>query len=264
MSENKPPALPHQETANIHLRWQETERVFPIPIPPRESTLLDLLPAARELSNQATALALEQTAAQGKTISCRDGCAACCRRQLVVISVVEALALAELVARMPPERQALLRQRFADAVHRLETAGLLDASDPKGDRSLLAQDLGERAITLEAVGQRYFQLEIPCPFLENDSCSIHPQRPMVCREHHVTTPAENCARLYQVNVDRVEPPVRLGEVLARTTHRVGAGDTFMIPLVLSLEWSEVHGPDLKKMHDGMTLFQTMMSEMEVH
>lgn len=67
------------------------------------------------------------------------------------------------------------------------------------------------------------------------ACSIHPDRPLVCREYHVTTPAANCARLYQAQIDRVDPALRLGEVLARTDAKLTSGETFMIPLALSLE-----------------------------
>ena len=38
----------------------------------------------------------------------------------------------------------------------------------------------------------YFKHGIACPFLEDESCSIHPDRPMACREYLVSSPAENC------------------------------------------------------------------------
>lgn len=249
------------DTAHIKLRWPQGDRVFSVPMPPAESTLLALLPAARALSHEATALGLEHARSQGQQISCRAGCGACCR-QLVAISMVEAEALADMVASLEPQRQAIVRQRFADAIERLEQAGLLDPQEPKGERSVLAEDLGPRAATLQGVSRRYFQLQIPCPFLENESCSIHEERPIVCREHHVTTPAANCAQLFQLSVDRVEPPVRLGEVLARTADRVGGHGSFMVPLVLSLEFAEAHGPLFKKPRDGKTLFRAMMEELD--
>lgn len=247
-------------TANVHFRWNDTDRTIPIPLPSGDCTLLDLLPAARAISHEATAVALEQARSHGKEISCRAGCGACCR-QLVAISVVEAQALADLVAAMPAERQAVVRRRFSDAIARLEEAGLLDPNDAQGDRSIVATDHGARDATLQGVGRRYFELQIACPFLEDESCSIHPDRPIVCREHHVTTPAENCAKLYQVNVDRVEPAARLGEALARTANEVHGMGAFMIPLVLSLEWSEIHGRALKETKDGRVLFEAMMSEL---
>jgi Fe-S-cluster containining protein len=257
-----PQTTPDQwDTANLHVCWQGEERTFPVPFRAGAVTLLDLLPAARELTTRATASAVEGARAAGREVSCRAGCGACCR-QLVAISVVEAAALAELVASLPPERQAVIRARFADALRRLEAAGLLDPAEPKGERTVQARDLGSRDATLRELGQRYFALQIACPFLEDESCSIHPDRPLVCREHHVTSPAENCARLYQVSVDRLEPPVRVGEALTRAADRVAGVGPWMVPLVLSLEWTEAHGAELCRSHDGLTLLRTLMAEMD--
>src|SRR5437762_2201829 len=112
-------------TIQIGLRWQTHERTSTVPLPPEQSTLLDLLPAARALAHDATGMALDEVRSEGKEISCRAGCGACCR-QLVAIPLIEAVALADLVASMPPERQALIRGRFREAGGRLEEAGLLD------------------------------------------------------------------------------------------------------------------------------------------
>jgi Fe-S-cluster containining protein len=247
-------------TIQIGLRWQDRERTSTVPLPPEQSTLLDLLPAARALAHDATGMALDQVRSEGKEISCCAGCGACCR-QLVAISMIEALALADLVDSMPAERQGVIRLRFRDAATRLEEAGLLDPSDARGERSLVAKDSGARAATLQNLSRRYFELGIPCPFLEEESCSIHPDRPIVCREHHVTTPAENCAKLFQVNVERVEPALRVGEALARTADRAGGHGRHMVPLVLALEFAEARGESLREKHDGQELFQAMMEEL---
>jgi Fe-S-cluster containining protein len=249
------------ETANLHIQWLGRERSFPVRFPLGTATVLDLLPAARDMTQQATGAAIEQAHTAGREVSCRAGCGACCR-QLVAISVVEAQSLAELVASLPPERQAVIRERFAAAVRQLEESGLLDANEPKGERDLQARDLGSREATLRDLGLRYFALRIACPFLEDESCSIHPHRPLVCREHHVTSPAENCSRLYEAPVDRLEPALRVSEVMARTAHRVAGVGAWMVPLVLSLEWSEKHGPELCRPQDGMKLFQTFMGEID--
>ena len=47
---------------------------------------------------------------------------------------------------------------------------------------------------------------MPCPFLEDESCSIHPERPLVCREYLVTSPAELCAGPKQEGVTPVAVP----------------------------------------------------------
>ena len=104
-----------QQRAVLRFRGADGEHAIPIPLPPPQATMLDLLPAAREISGHATALALDRERAAGRAISCRAGCGACCR-QLVGISVVEAESLARLIAAMPEERAAVIRDRFAAAV----------------------------------------------------------------------------------------------------------------------------------------------------
>jgi Fe-S-cluster containining protein len=261
MSHPEPGAPPADDTANIHLRLLEKDHTFAVPIPLGERTVLELLPAARELTGRATAAVVEDARAQGRAVSCRAGCGACCR-QLVAISYVEAQDLAELVAGMPPERQAVIRGRFAEAIRRLEAAGVLGPNEPAGERVVLAPDVGDREASLHLAARAYFEQQVPCPFLEEESCSIHPRRPLVCREYHVTSPAENCSRLYQISVDRLQPPLHMGDVLAHTAQKVAGTPRAMIPLVLSLEWSEAHGARLKQPRDGMEMFRTMIGEID--
>ncbi|MCC6539421.1 MAG: YkgJ family cysteine cluster protein, partial [Bryobacterales bacterium] len=60
----------------------------------------------------------------------------------------------------------------------------------------------------------FFALGIACPFLENESCSIHPDRPLICREHLVNTPAEWCAEPDRHPI-RALPIVRADTAVAR-------------------------------------------------
>jgi hypothetical protein len=92
------------DIANIHLDMLGEMRVFPVTVKLGKRVPLDLLPAARELTMQVTAVAVEQARAKGLEISCKAGCGVCCR-QLVPISIVEAQLLADLVAALPPEQQ---------------------------------------------------------------------------------------------------------------------------------------------------------------
>src|SRR5687768_12376519 len=124
------------DTANLHLSILGEERSFAVEVRLGKRTPLDLLPPARELTEQATAVAVAQARSGGRAISCKAGCGACCR-QLVAISVVEAQALADLVAALPAERQAVIRDRFAAALRRLEEADLLDPHALPGRRALL-------------------------------------------------------------------------------------------------------------------------------
>jgi Fe-S-cluster containining protein len=224
-------------------------------------TPLDLLPPARELTMQATAVAVERARAAGREIACQAGCGACCR-QLVAISVVEAQSLADLVAALPCERQATIRRRFDEALRRLETAGMLDPGAPKGQRALLVEGQETRQASVAGLGPRYFAQAIPCPFLENESCSIHPDRPLVCREYHVVSPAANCPQLYRARIESVQPPLHMSDALARAAGRIAGTKVWTIPLALSLEWVAANGERLRQPGDGMEMFKILIGEID--
>jgi len=261
MSPDKPAENAPCEIANIHLQILGEQRCVPVAIPAGCQPIQSLLPAARELTHQITRVAVEAVERQGRTVSCRAGCGACCR-QLVVISLTEAQSLAEVVAAMPPERQAVIRQRFAEALRRLETTGLLDPNEPKGDRHLIQTGTDNAGTAVPPLAQRYFQQRIACPFLEDESCGIYADRPLVCREYLVTSPAEDCAKLFELPVARVEVPVHMGGVMVQLTHKVAGVPIEAIPLVLSLEWSEAHDGALQRKNDGLELIQALVAEVE--
>ena len=162
--------------ASITLRIAGEPKTVEFDAPDVPVTPAELLPVFRQFSN-----AMVEVAESKSAVSCRAGCGACCR-QLVPIREMEAQALAALVDAMPEPRRAAVRARFADAAER--SAALRHRLDARNslDRAARVQ------LKLD-----YFALGIACPFLENESCSIHPDRPLICREHLVNTPAEWCA-----------------------------------------------------------------------
>lgn len=256
INEEKPSAT---ETANIHLEVYGQEHLFPIEFQLGEQTIAALLPFAQQLTNKITSLSIAKVESEGKQISCKMGCGACCR-QLVAISLVEAQDLARVVKEMPAERQAVIRERFAKGIARLEAAGLLDAKDPPGNRDLIDTEPGSTQSSIPRIAKHYFEQGVACPFLEHESCGIYPDRPLVCREYHVTSPAERCARIYQIGVDPVEVPRHIGENLARTAHALAGLPKQMIPLLLSLEWSAANPHAAQEKHDGLELVRALMTE----
>jgi Fe-S-cluster containining protein len=195
------------------------------PVPPGA-----VLPVLHAFSEAIEADVSSNLEAQGKRVSCRAGCGACCR-QLVPITEIEARDIAELVDTLPEERQTEIKRRFAEASRRLDEAGLLDIL-----RHLDRVNPENR----QALGLDYFSQGIPCPFLENGSCSIHSQRPLICREYLVTSPAEHCANPAAERVEGVKLPVRLTEVLARLPGSSTAGASPRVVLALALEWAANH------------------------
>ena len=65
---------------------------------------------------------------------------------------------------------------------------------------------------MRILGREYFQLGIPCPFLEEESCSIYHDRPITCREYLVTSPPA-ALRIFppqKISAWSIFPPARFG------------------------------------------------------
>jgi len=207
-----------------------------------------LLPLLQWLTNEVVDVACGQVAGEGKAISCRAGCGACCR-QLVPVAPAEAYRLADLVERLPEPRRGEVRRRFHEAERRLAAAGLLERlAEPKS----LPED------SLHATGMEYFRLGIPCPFLEDESCSIHPDRPLSCREYLVTSPAEHCRRPTANTVEKVTLPIKISSSLLRLERGADEGLVPWAPLSLAPRWVENH-PEPPPRHIGRELLDEVFS-----
>ena len=171
-------------TATLRLSVGDLKVVHPITVPSGPVAAHEVVPALQGLVNAVVA-----AAEAGKAISCRKGCGACCR-QLVPVSRTEGERLLGVIEAMAPERRKELGARFAAAASAIKGAGL-DQRHGRADREL---------------STGYFALGIACPFLEEESCSIHPERPLVCREYLVTSPAELCGGPAQEGVTPVPVP----------------------------------------------------------
>jgi Fe-S-cluster containining protein len=197
-------------TATLRLTMGELRIVHPISVPSAPVAATEIVPALQGLVN-----AVVEAAEAGKAVSCRRGCGACCR-QLVPVSRTEGERLLKLVEAMPVERRKTLAARFAAAEAAIEGAGLQERG-ARSDRELSAA---------------YFTLGVACPFLEEESCSIHPERPLVCREYLVTSPAELCSGPAQEGVT----PVAVPKVSMAARGLQEEGDEWF-PLALLMAWS---------------------------
>ena len=245
-----------EDDARVHLEVFGETRAVDLRVPIGAVPVRALLPVARELGARVRALAEEQAAAEGRTVSCSAGCAACCR-QLVPISPVEARAVAEAVDALPPREREATRARFAGAVRRMEQIRLLDRKAPRG-RSALRASQSEDAAAWREVSARYFAAQIACPLLVDERCSLYESRPEACREYLVTTPTERCRSL-DGGAEEVARPIRMSEALASAAASLLAWPSSgMIPLALALEWSEVHGAALDATVDGEAAFLALV------
>lgn len=208
-----------------------------------------LVPLARELSHHIIQIVQEDAQAQGTPVTCRAACGACCR-QLVPITTFEARRLAAVVDAMEEPRRTQVRERFAAAAQAMKAQGIDDAMSGRVPRD--AQKVLDYT-------WRYFQMGIPCPFLEQESCSIYAERPVVCREYVVTSPPEHCANPLGGGVDRVLTPASPHQAL--TAVDVVAHRSERIALVLALEWAATHPepPPTVPATDQVRLFFTELA-----
>lgn len=221
-----------------------------MPVPTAPSRPRRLLPVLQAIAEEIVDRGVAYAHSENETITCKAGCGACCR-QLVPISRGEAHEIRALVDAMPEPRRTRVRERFADAKRRLVEGGMRDLVEgtmPEQVRKRNGEPYKERAMA-------YFKLGIACPFLEEESCSIHVERPIICREYLVASPVEHC-----VTPSDQQKPVplagRVSEALLEIEAKDGDGVGF-VPLSIALEWTETH-PDVGRTKPGPVLLREVI------
>ena len=213
-----------------------------------------IVPVMRQVGEKALALEQARALETGQAVSCRMGCAACCR-PLVPLSPPEAFALHDTVQALPePERQRL-DAKFAAAKARLEQAGLWSRLNDiaESERQLTDQDV-------EETNRSYYALRMPCPFLEDEVCSIYQDRPSACRELLVVSPAELCQDIVQNPVRPLPVPVRISTVLGMLWGELAGGPARLVPLPVALAWAERHEAERRRVWKGVELLDRAMDK----
>jgi Fe-S-cluster containining protein len=222
------------------------ERVeLELSVPAGPVAMEEVLPILQGLSDLYAARGAAKAEAEGRTVSCCAGCGACCR-QFVPISEPEARSLARLVEAMPEPRRSEVRARFDAALASLGPTGILERATNPG------QGEAYQAAT------EYFARRIACPFLEDESCSIHPDRPLACREYLVTSPAANCAAPKRASIDKV----KLGGDPSLALLKVGREDTEIgwMPLVLALKFA-AEAPPARRDRTGPEILRDVLGQL---
>jgi len=246
------PASPR--TVAIDLKWHvediEVPMALTLPADPVEPQAV--LPALQKLVNDVVDVSVKLLESRNKTVTCKAGCGACCR-QVVPISDIEAHAIAEVIERMPEERRAHVMARFADVERRLAAIKPLDEIIESLNRP------GRYDFAVE-----YFKYGVACPFLEDESCSIYPDRPLICREYLVHTPVENCSKVGEGSVG-VVPINRVSKALFRMSTIHDQRRETHVPLSLVPYWVARNPKNftLTNGSDWMMRFVVSMEEADI-
>ena len=227
---------------------------MPVEVPTGFIPVTAIVPLMRRLGEQAQALEEQKAIAAGRAISCKLGCAACCR-MLVPVSAPEAFALKDMIAKMPAGRRQATVTKVAAARARLERAGLLGRLTEIAETGRQLSDE-----EMEPINRDYYALRMPCPFLENEVCSIYEDRPAACRELLVTSPAEFCQDMVKNPVRPLPVPVRMSTVLGLLWSELSGGPARLIPLPVALEWAKRHAPEGTGTWKGSSLFEKALDK----
>ena len=246
------PFIPsHTMTANATLVLFGRPVEIAVTAPTEQVRISAFLPLIQQLAEVVVDVAVAECQAQGVGVTCKKGCGACCI-QAVPLAPAEARAIRDLIAELPEPRRTVVRERFAASREKLAEAGVLD--------TFLDTSGLDDAQILE-LGRDYLKLQIPCPFLEDQACSIHPQRPIRCREYLVTSPAEFCAGPEAQQITRVRLPAEVfRSMLAVGGESAARGKARWVPMTVAPEWADAH-PDNSVPRPGTDLVRELFERL---
>lgn len=208
--------------------------------------LADLVAPVYELVNGVVSLAVGRAQQEGRKLSCRAGCGVCCC-QLVPLAPAEAFFIVDRLLAMPAAVRRPILRRFQTVENNLtETRLIKRISTPRDtdDNNLVAME--------------YFAQRLSCPFLECGSCSIHPWRPIACREYNVTSSPELCVDPFRNRIDIVRLHRRMSEGLARFCAHAAGLPLGLVPMPLMFDYFETHREISARTWPGIDLFRQVL------
>ncbi|MHC4395146.1 MAG: YkgJ family cysteine cluster protein [Planctomycetota bacterium] len=204
----------------------------------KPAKLSDLVPSARFLSAEIISLIKQHIINNGDTIACRANCSACCR-YLIPLSIPEVIRLTEEVTVM-----AEWERRFVNESS-LFTARCILELTPKYSFEKFTNTGLETGFRPKEVSDWYSRMNLPCPFLLNNLCTIYEQRPIACCEHLVIGSASNCRNNSTNHAQPVQMPISILTALAQLTSEIEQTTIEAIALPFAFVWCQ-ENPEYSK------------------
>lgn len=236
--------------ADLNLSIGKEQVSFHVSVAAGRTSPATLLKFVQAFSDKTVQIAVNDILQEGKTISCKKGCGACCA-QLVPATEIEIRHIALLIKDFPKERKQQVMTRFDQARSKLQAAGLWE--------QLINPATFDEQNTID-FGLKYFELGIYCPFLIDDACSIHADRPIACREYLVTSDARYCAQPRAEKIDGVSIPIRLSAVLGRLCEADSHHHADWVPLILAPYWQALY-PNLPTKKTGQQWLELFLEKL---
>jgi hypothetical protein len=97
--------------------------------------------------------------------------------------------------------------------------------------------------------------------LDEDSCTIYADRPFVCRQYLVTSPAALCQDPFNNPVEPLPMPIAAAGATLRTAEKTLGTPQYTVPLVLALEYAESRRSELERTFAAQALYQNWLESL---
>lgn len=179
----------------------------------------ETLALAHQLIDQDQASLFQSDA--GSTVACRSGCTSCCH-QAVPVGPAELRGLAAAITELPSEQRRRVEERISDTAERLRDLGFTADSlnELSGD---------ER----QALSERYFAADVPCPLLLDGTCATRDARPLACREYLVSSDPVHCESMPSSQVVRIRTKRDVLDGFSQIEHHMGDRGSYVLAIALA-------------------------------
>ena len=191
-----------------------------IEVPNQPLRLIDAVPVMHCITDVLVQNAISRSE---QVVTCGPGCGVCCK-QLVPLSVPEVFYTVEKLLTVPLGQRGYFLEMFDQNEKVLDMCNFTDA--------LRKIDITKND---SVIAKEYFGLGLFCPFLINQSCSIHEWRPVVCREFNSLSDPALCDDPFNNLIKKVNYYKRPSSVLARLCSVLTGVPSIFIPVPLLFE-----------------------------
>lgn len=128
---------------------------------------------------------------KGERISCKRGCTYCCF-QYISVTLGHGIVVVDYLY----SNDNVMRQFLSNYEQWRESAESISKEIDMLYKSAInqSQPISLMKASTGPLTDRYFDLQIPCPFLVKSSCAIYSIRPMCCAGHYSVSPNEWCSQ----------------------------------------------------------------------
>jgi Fe-S-cluster containining protein len=221
----------------------ESNKYIEITIPDKQVRLSEMVPFTHFITDQMVKAAIDHSLLP---VTCGKGCGVCCN-QLVPLSIPELFFMVEQLRAMPPQERFPILSRF-DTIEKhliasnfIQTLRTIDQT--KNDRT---------------IAEHYFHLNLQCPFLDQQSCTIHSWRPVVCREFNALSDPKLCADPFNNKISSISYIQRPSSILAKLFATITGTVPILTPMPLLFESFEQHQAHSTRTWQSTFLAQTIL------